>query len=98
MLDQIIDLPEDFSSGLLRVSAGNGAVAVVALRIRINARGELKVSTLWPQNETAPATFGDRFFAHLADTGGWTTELILFSGTAGEVSSGTLSLFWFRIE
>ena len=98
MLDEIIDLPEDFSSGLLRVSASDGAVSAVALRIRINARGELKASTLWPQNETAPATFRDRFFAHLADTGGWTTELILFSGTAGEVSSGTLSLFWFPIE
>ena len=98
MLDQIISLPQDFTSGLLRVSASSGEVAVVALRVRINARGELKASTLWPQNETAPATFGDRFFAHLADTGGWTTELILYSGTAGEVSSGTLSLFWFPAE
>ena len=98
MLDEIIDLPEDFSSGVLRVSASSGEVVVVALRTRINARGELKASALWPQNETAPATFGDRFFAHLADTGGWTTELILYSGTAGEVSSGTLSLFWFPAE
>ena len=98
MLDEIIDLPEDFTSGLLRVSAGNGEVAVVALRIRINARGELKASALCSQNENAPATFGDRFFAHLADTGGWTTELILYSGTAGEVSSGTVSLFWFPAE
>ena len=98
MLDRIISLPEDFSSGLLRVSASDGAVSVVALRIRINARGELKASALWPQNETAPATFRDRFFAHLADTGGWTTELILYSGTAGETASGTLSLFWFPAE
>ena len=98
MLDRIISLPEDFSSGLLRVSDGDGAVSVVALRIRINARGELKASALWPQNETAPATFRDRFFAHLADTGGWTTELILYSGTAGETASGTLSLFWSPAE
>ena len=98
MLDRIISLPEDFSSGLLRMSASDGAVSVVALRIRINARGELKASALWPQNETAPATFRDRFFAHLADTGGWTTELILYSGTAGETASGTLSLFWFPAE
>jgi len=98
MLDEIIDPPQDFSSGLLRVSASNGEVALVALRIRINARGELKGSALWPQNETVPATFRDRYFAHLADTGGWTTELILYSGTTGEVSSGTLSLFWFPLE
>lgn len=98
MLDEIVDLPENFTSGLLRVSASDGEVAVVVLRIRINARGELKASALWPQNETAPATFRDRFFAHLADTGGWTTELILYSGTAGETASGALGLFWFPAE
>ncbi len=27
----------------------------------------------------------------------WTTELVLFSGTVGETSSGTLCLFWFPV-
>ena len=96
MLDQVVDVPDDFTSGLLRVSA-TGEVAVMALRIRINERGELKVTTTAPSNETAPATSDDRFFAHLADSEGWTTELILFSGTVGEASSGTLGLFWFPV-
>ena len=98
LLDQVFDLPEDFSSGLLRVSASNGEVSVAALRFRVNRRGELKTTTIWPRDENAPATSQDRYFAHLADSGGWTTELILFSGTAGETGSGTLSLFWFPIE
>jgi len=36
--------------------------------------------------------------AHLADSDGWTTELMLFSGTVGETASGTLRLFWFPVE
>ncbi len=96
MLDKIVDVPDDFTSGLLRVSA-TGEVAVTALRIRINERGELKVAATAPSNEIAPATSDDRFFARLADSDGWTTELILFSGTVGEASSGTLGLFWFSV-
>ncbi len=98
LLDQVFNLPQDFSSGLLRVSASNGKVSVAALRFRVNQRGELKTTAIWPRDEIAPATSEDRYFAHLADSGGWTTELILFSGTAGETGSGTLSLFWFPIE
>ncbi len=97
MLDAILDLPEDFSSGMLRVSA-TGPVAVAGLRIRINERGELKATSLWPSNELATGTTRDRFFAHLADTDGWTTELVLFSGRLGETSSGNLCLFWFPVE
>ena len=89
MLDEILTLPADFS-GLLRVSSVFD-VSVIALRVRINELGELKVTTTTPSNETAVATSEDRFFAHFADSGGWTTEFILFSGTAGQPASGTLS-------
>ena len=91
MLDEILTLPADFS-GLLRVSSVFD-VSVIALRIRINELGELKVTTTTPSNETAVATSEDRFFAHFADSRGWTTEFILFSGTAGQPASGTLSFF-----
>ena len=97
MLHAILDVPQEFSSGLLRVSA-TGPVAVAALRLRVNERGELKASSLWPSDELARATTRDRYFAHLADTEGWTTELVLFSGTMGESSSGALCLFWFPLE
>ena len=96
MLDAIMDLPEEFSSGLLRVTA-TGPVALAALRLRINRRGELKATSIRPSNELAPAATQDRWFAHLADTPGWTTDLVLFSGTAGETSSGNLCLFWFPV-
>ncbi|MDE0198665.1 MAG: hypothetical protein OXK78_10760, partial [Caldilineaceae bacterium] len=98
LLTQLFDLPEDFSTGLLRVSASNDGVSLAALRFYVNRRGELKITNFWPRDETAPVTSEDRYFAHLADSAGWTTRLTLFSGTFGESGSGTLSLFWFPVE
>ena len=91
MLDEVMALPADFS-GLLRVSAVFD-VSVIALRFRINELGELKATTTTPSNEAEEASSEDRFFAHLADSEGWTTEFILYSGTAGQAASGTLSFF-----
>ena len=88
-LDQVFSLPDNFS-GVLRVTSTT-EVAMVALRLRVNERGELKMTTTSPSNEMDPSTSQDRFFAHLADSGGWSTQFILFSGTAGQTSSGTLS-------
>ena len=88
-LDEFFSLPDNFS-GVLRVTS-TADVAIVALRLRINEKGEIKVTTLAPSNEMDPSTSEDRFFAHLADSGGWSTQFILFSGTAGQASSGTLS-------
>ena len=91
MLDEVLTLPADFS-GLLRVSAAFD-VSVIALRFRVNALGELKATTTTPSNEAAEASSQDRFFAHWADSGGWTTEFVLYSGTAGQAASGTLSFY-----
>ena len=89
-LDEIFDsLPNNFS-GVLRVTS-TADVAIVGLRLRINARGELKMTTTPPSNETDPPTTADRFFPHIVDSAGWSTQFILFSGTAGQTSPGTLS-------
>ena len=90
-LNELFSLPDNFS-GVLRVTS-TADVAIVALRLRVNANGEIKVTTLAPSNEREPSTSEERFFAHLADSGGWSTQFILFSGTAGQASSGTLSFF-----
>ena len=91
-LDEIFDsLPDNFS-GVLRVTSA-AAVAIVGLRLRINERGELKMTTTPPSDETRAPTMMDRYFAHIVDSAGWSTQFILFSGTAGQTSSGTLSFF-----
>ena len=88
-LYDIFSLPDNFS-GVLRVTSA-ADIAIVALRLRVNKNGEIKVTTLTPSNERDPSTSEERFFAHLADSGGWSTQFILFSGTAGQASTGTLS-------
>ena len=89
-LDEIFDsLPESFS-GVLRVTS-TADVAIVGLRLRFNDRGELKMTTTPPSIETGASTMADRFFPHIVDSAGWSTQFILFSGTAGQASSGTLS-------
>ena len=88
-LDEFFSLPDNFS-GVLRVTS-TADVAIVALRLRVNENAEIKVTTLAPSNEMDPSTLADRFFPHLADSGGWSTQFILFSGTAGQASSGTLT-------
>ena len=87
-IDEIFTLPDNFS-GVVRVTS-TVEVAIVGLRLRVNERGELKVTTTAPSNETAASTTAETFFPHIADSGGWSTQFILFSGTAGQSSSGTL--------
>ena len=89
-IDEFFDsLPPNFS-GVLRVTS-TAEVAIVGLRLRYNRRGELKMTTIPPSIETDPPTTADRFFAHIVDSRGWSMQFILFSGTAGQASSGTLS-------
>ncbi len=91
-IDELFDsLPPNFS-GVLRVTS-TAEVAIVGLRLRYNRRGELKMTTTPPSIETGPPIMADRFFPHIVDSKGWSTRVILFSGTAGQTSSGTLSYF-----
>ena len=87
-LNDVFSLPDNFS-GVLRVTS-TADVAIVALRLRVNENNEIKVTTLSPSNEMDPSISEERFFAHFADSGGCSTQFILFSGTAGQASSGTL--------
>ena len=88
-LDELVTLPANFS-GVLRVTSTSD-VAIVGLRARVNQRGDFMITTTSPTNEVAAPTSVDTYFPHLADSGGWSTQFVLFSGTAGQTSSGTLS-------
>jgi hypothetical protein len=69
------------------------SISVVALRGRYNERRDFLITTLPPVNETAPASSSALYFPHIADSGGYTTQFILFSGRAGQASSGGLTFF-----
>ena len=90
-LDELFSLSDDFS-GVLRITSSS-EIAIVGLRGRTNERGDFLLTTTPPANEADPSTTADRFFPQIADSGGWTTQFVLFSGTAGQASSGTLQFF-----
>ena len=90
-LDELFSLPDDFS-GVLRVTSSS-EIAIVGLRGRTNERGDFLLTTTPPANEADPSTTADRFFPQIADSGGWTTQFVLFSGIAGQAAAGTLQFF-----
>jgi hypothetical protein len=88
-LDELFTLPDDFR-GVLRVTTSAEA-SIIGLRARTNQRSDFLITTTPPTIETAPTTTSDLFFPHIADAGGWSTRFVLFSGSAGQSSSGSLS-------
>jgi hypothetical protein len=78
--------------GVLRVSTSSSAVSVLALRGRYNERGEFLMSTTPPTNEGATPPASSLIFAQIANGGGFTTQFVLFSGTANQTASGDLHL------
>jgi hypothetical protein len=78
--------------GILRVSAASD-ISVVGLRSHYNERGDFLITTTPPANELSPPTSAELILPQLVDGGGYTTQLILFSGTSGQTGSGSLLLF-----
>src|SRR4051812_36467723 len=79
--------------GVMRVTA-SGPVNMVSLRTRYNERGDFLITTTPVTNEASPAGTAELFFPHIVDGGGYSTQFILFSGSAGQSSSGTLQFFF----
>jgi hypothetical protein len=77
--------------GTVRISGGGaGGLSVVGLRGRYNERGDFLITTTPPTNEAVAASAAESLFPHLVNGGGYTTQFILFSGTAGQASTGNL--------
>jgi hypothetical protein len=80
--------------GVLRAStAGAGGISMVGLRGRYNERRDFLITTTPPNAEGAPASAAEAFFPHFADAGGYTTQFILYNGSADQTSSGSLRFF-----
>ena len=83
-------LPQPFQ-GVLRISSAT-SISVVGLRGRYNERAQpdFLITTTPPTVESGAASSAELLFPHLVNGGGYTTQFILFSGTAGQTTSGTL--------
>src|SRR5207249_3484254 len=78
--------------GVVRVSSSS-LLSVIGLRGRYNEHGDFLITTTPPVDESATATDAELVFPHFVQGGGYTTQFILFSGSAGQQSSGTLRFF-----
>ena len=78
--------------GILRVSSAS-TIVPVSLRMRFNERGDFLVTTTPVTNEASPATTAELIFPQIVDQGGYSTQFILFSGVAGQSTTGTLRFF-----
>jgi hypothetical protein len=78
--------------GILRMTA-SGPVSVVSLRTRYNERNDFLITTTPVTNEASPASTTELFFPHIVDGAGYNTQFILFSGAAGQLTTGTLRFF-----
>jgi hypothetical protein len=78
--------------GILRVFSSN-LIVMVSLRMRYNERADFLITTVSATNEAAPSTATELMFPHIVDGGGYTTQFILFSGTAGQGTTGMLRFF-----
>ncbi len=85
-------LPIPFQ-GVLRISGASAGASVVGLRGRYNERGDFLVTTTPPSDEGSAPSAGEMLFPHLVNGGGYTTQLVLFSGSAGQSTNGTIGLF-----
>jgi len=81
--------------GILRI-ASDVSISVVGLRARYNDRSpepDFLMATTSPTLETALPGSAERFFPQIVNGAGFTTQVILFSGTAGQNSAGDLTFF-----
>jgi hypothetical protein len=85
-------LPATFK-GILRISSENQTdIAVTGLRGRVNERGDFLITTTDPADETAPS-ISKAVLPHIVDGGGYTTQIIFYSGTSAEPASGDMRFY-----
>ena len=87
-IDELLPTLTPPFSGILRIASTAPDIAVVGLRMTINQRNDIVVTTTPPSEENPATTASVLFFPHFADSRGWTTQFILFSGSADQASSG----------
>jgi len=91
-MEQLIPgIPYPFH-GVIRITS-NTPIAVIGLRGDYNSRGDFIITTPMPTDENATPISARLIFPHLADGGGYSSEFVIYSGTATEAGGGTLQFF-----
>jgi hypothetical protein len=92
-LHEIFPSLTDPFRGVLRIiTSGPTPIVVTGLRTRHNERGDLLMTTA-PASDESMTSNAELLFPHIVEMGGYETEFVLFSGTAGQPASGTVQFF-----
>ena len=79
--------------GVLRITSPSAGLGITGLRGRTNERGEFLITTTPPLFESDSPPAGELVIPHLVDSGGYTTQLILYGAYAGQNSAGLIQFF-----
>jgi hypothetical protein len=80
--------------GVLRIHGGPASgMSVVSLRTRKNERNEYLITTTPATNEASAPVNAPEIFPRFINGMGWTTQLVLFSGSTGQTTRGSVQFF-----
>jgi hypothetical protein len=88
-LNEIVPNMNTSFEGVGRITS-DAPIAVTGLRGRYNARGDFLITTM-PLAQESPATNTEMIFPHIVPSGGYTTQVTLFSNNGA--SSDTVNRF-----
>ncbi|HET9219990.1 MAG TPA: hypothetical protein VFR18_23630 [Terriglobia bacterium] len=78
--------------GVVRITTDLPSISVLGLRARRNERQQFLMSAIPPVQEEQLPQSQERFFPYWMNGAGFETQIVLFSGRAGQSASGTLTL------
>jgi hypothetical protein len=84
-------VPNDFK-GVLEISASSPIYAT-GLRAHSNQRGDFLITSTQPVDESTPPSTVPLYFPQVAAGGGFSTQIILFNASAGQLAGGTIQIF-----
>jgi hypothetical protein len=91
-LNQLVGSSSLQFQGTLRLSS-TAPISVIGIRGRYNERDDFLITTTPPVEETTTRSAAPLFFPHIADSGGYTTQIILYNANPGESPAGTVQFF-----
>ena len=91
LLGELFSLPDNYA-GILRASSRANLV-IAGVKLLVNERGELKISTAPVATESFSANAREVYFPLVVDLDGFTTRHVLFSGSSNGNLYGTIELF-----
>jgi hypothetical protein len=76
--------------GILRITTSGSGISAVGLRGRHNERADFLITTTPVTNESVPANSAELVFPEVVNGGGYSTQFLLYSGSAAQAARGNL--------